>query len=198
MHVTWLGTCTRPSMRLQRRWAAWRTLKLWTISRSWWPRAVTRRMFGAKLTDKPMFATLPQTIISPNARAKTLIKNVSGLIYSLYNRILMKDTALPTLHKSTVKHFSFRWVYDIQPTATGNWYDWTCIGCSCTVYANVGQRCKILLFWARPYKEYSYKFCHSFYCFISLWKNCKYHFVTYCKTLDFVFVTLYQNRKLTF
>lgn len=42
-----------------------------------------------------MFATLPQTIISPNARAKTLIKNVSGLIYCLYNRILMKDTALP-------------------------------------------------------------------------------------------------------
>lgn len=79
MHVTWLGTCTRPSMRLQRRWAAWRTLKLWTISRSWWQRAVTRRTFGAKLIDKPMFATLPQTIISPKARAKTF-ENLPGLI----------------------------------------------------------------------------------------------------------------------
>lgn len=47
-------------------------------------------MFGAKL-DKPMFATLPQAIISLKARAKTL--NLPGLIGYII-RVVMKDTAL--------------------------------------------------------------------------------------------------------
>lgn len=59
-------------------------------------------MFGAKL-DKPMFATLPQAIISLKARAKTL--NLPGLIGYII-RVVMKDTAL--------KHHTKAW-FNIVP-----------------------------------------------------------------------------------
>lgn len=45
---TWRGTCRTPSMTSLKRSEASHTHRLWPTSRSWWPRAATLWMCGAK------------------------------------------------------------------------------------------------------------------------------------------------------